>query len=122
MSCHHTPGGLQDILTKVWGERPTAFKELPVLPMAREPKAEPPREMSPFKFAKLVDNVLEKYARPQLARDGGDIEIVDIKDRVVYVELKGACSNCMGSTNTVKMLVEQALKDHIDEQIRVIEV
>ena len=122
MSCHHTPGGLQDILNKVWGERPTAFKELPVLPMARELKAQPPREMSPFKFAKLVDNVLDTYARPQLARDGGDIEIIDIKDRVVYVQLKGACSNCMGSTNTIKMLVEQALKDHVDEQIRVIEV
>ena len=90
--------------------------------MARETKAEPPREMSPFKFAKLVENVLDKYARPQLARDGGNIEIVDIKDRVVYVELKGACSNCMGSTNTVKMLVEQALKDHVDQTIRVIEV
>ncbi len=122
MSCHHTPGGLQDILNKVWGQQPTAFKQLPVLPMAREPKAEPPREMSPFKFAKLVDNVLDEYVRPQLARDGGDIEIVDIKDRVVYVELKGACSNCMGSTNTIKMLVEQALKDHVDERIRVIEV
>ncbi len=35
MSCHHTPGGLQDILNKVWGQKPTAFKELPVLPMAR---------------------------------------------------------------------------------------
>jgi Fe-S cluster biogenesis protein NfuA len=90
--------------------------------MAREPKAQPPREMSPFKFAKLVDNVLDSYARPQLARDGGDVEIIDIKDRVVYVQLKGACSNCMGSANTVKMLVEQALKDHVDEQIRVIEV
>jgi NifU-like protein len=78
--------------------------------------------MSPFKFAKLVERVLDEHARPHLARDGGNIEIVDIKDRVVYVQLKGACSDCMGSTNTVKMLVEQALKDHVDEQIRVIQV
>ena len=123
MSCHHTPGGLQDILNKVWGQQPTAFKELPILPMAREPKkAEPPREMSPFKFAKVVENVLDEHVRPQLARDGGDIEIVDIKDQVIYVGLTGACSNCMGSTNTIKMLVEQALKDRIDERIRVVQV
>jgi NifU-like protein len=123
MSCHHTPGGLQDILAKVWGQRPTAFKELPILPMAREPKkAEPPREMSPFKFAKLVETVLDEHVRPQLARDGGDIEIIDIKDQVIYVGLTGACSNCMASTNTIKMLVEQALKDRIDERIRVIQV
>jgi len=123
MSCHHTPGGLQDILNKVWGDQPTAFKELPILPMAREPKkAEPPREMSPFKFAKLVETVLTEAVRPQLARDGGDIEIVDIKDQIIYVGLTGACSDCMGSTNTIKMLVEQALKDRIDERIRVIQV
>jgi NifU-like protein len=123
MSCHHTPGGLQDILNKVWGQQPTAFKALPILPMAREPKkAEPPREMSPFKFAKLVETVLDEHVRPQLARDGGDLEIIDIKDQVIYVGLKGACSDCMGSTNTIKMLVEQALKDRIDERIRVIQV
>jgi len=123
MSCHHTPGGLQDILNKVWGQQPTAFKELPILPMARDPKkAEPPREMSPFKFAKLVETVLTEAVRPQLARDGGDIEIVDIKDQIIYVGLTGACSDCMGSTNTIKMLVEQALKDRIDERIRVVQV
>jgi NifU-like protein len=69
-----------------------------------------------------VEHVLDEHARPQLAKDGGGIEIVDIKDRVVYVELKGACSDCMSSTNTIKMLVEQALKDHIDEKVRVVQV
>jgi NifU-like protein len=122
MSCHHTPGGLQDILNKVWGKQPTAFKELPVLPMAREPMAQPPREMSPFKFAKLVQTVLDENVRPQLARDGGDLEIIDIKDQVVYVGMKGACADCVGSTRTIKMMVEQALKDHVDERIRVVEV
>jgi NifU-like protein len=123
MSCHHTPGGLQDILTKVWGKQETAFKELPVLPMAREVrKAEPPREMSPFKFAKLVETVLDQRVRPQLATDGGDLEIVDIKDHMVYVGMKGACADCAGSTRTIKMMVEQALKDHVDERIRVVQV
>ncbi|MCU0234504.1 MAG: iron-sulfur cluster assembly scaffold protein [Thermoanaerobaculales bacterium] len=122
MSCHHKPGGLQDILHKVWGKQPTAFKELPVLPMARQPKAQPPREMSPFKFAKLVEHVLEEKVRPQLARDGGGIELVDIKDSVVYCSMRGACADCMGSGRTIKMMVEQALKDHVDERIRVVEV
>ena len=122
MSCHHTPGGLQDILNKVWGKQPTAFKELPVLPMAREVKAQPPREMSPFKFAKLVETVLDEHVRPQLATDGGDLEIVDIKDQVVYVGMKGACEDCVGSVRTIKMMVEQALKDHVDERIRVVQV
>ena len=122
MSCHHTPGGLQDILNKVWGHRPTAFKELPVLPTARQPKARPPQEMSPFKFAKLVEHVLEERVRPLLAKDGGNIELVDIKDTVVYCSMRGACADCIGSARTLKMMVEQALKDHVDERIRVVEV
>jgi NifU-like protein len=122
MSCHHNPGGLQDLLNKVWGQQPTAFKELPILPTAREPKAQPPREMSPFKFAKLVEHVLEERVRPQLAKDGGDLEVVDIKDQVVYVAMTGACSDCAGSTHTIKMLVEQALKEQVDERVRVVQV
>ena len=91
--------------------------------MARGPKrAEPPREMSPFKFAKLVETVLDEHVRPQLARDSGDIEIVDIKDTIIYCSMKGACADCVGSTRTIELMVEQALKDRVDERIRVVQV
>ncbi|MFV2074249.1 MAG: iron-sulfur cluster assembly scaffold protein, partial [Thermoanaerobaculales bacterium] len=119
MSCHHAPGGLQDLLTRVWGRRPTGFKELPVLPLAREPLGKQPRELSPFKFAKLVERVVEDFVRPQLAKDGGNLEIIDIKDTVVYCRMEGACSECAGSGRTIQLMVEQALKDHVDERIRV---
>lgn len=123
MSCHHTPGGLQDIIDEVWGRQPTKLKELPVLPMApTQPKADPPSEMSPYKFAKMVEDVVEKFVRPQLKRDDGDLEIVDIKDMTVYCRLTGACEGCAGGPQTLKILVEQALKDNLDEKIRVIEV
>jgi NifU-like protein len=122
MACHHTPGGLQDLLDRVNGVPPTMMKQLPVLPMARAPKAQPPLEMSPYKFAKKIEEVLETYVRPQLAKDDGDIEIIDIKDTKVYCTMRGACATCVGSQNTIKMLVEQALKDRVDQRIQVIEV
>ena len=122
MSCHHTPGGLQDLLDKVNGPRATTMKQLPMLPMAHAPKAQPPLEMSPYKFAKKVEEVIDTYVRPQLAKDAGDIEIVDIKDAKVYCSMKGACSDCVGSQRTIKMLVEQALKDQVDQRIQVVEV
>ena len=122
MSCHHTPGGLQDILNKVWGQQPTAFKELPVLPMARVPASGPKPEMSPYKFAKEVERVLDEYVRPKLRQDGGDLEVVDIKDTIVYCRMTGACSDCIASGRTIKMMVEQSLKDQVDERIRVVEV
>jgi len=40
-----------------------------------------------------IEKAIEKI-RPFLQRDGGDIELVDVKDGVVKVRLKGACSGC----------------------------
>ena len=65
---------------------------------------------------------MAEFVRPSLKRDGGDIEIVDIKGTLIYCTLKGACKGCMGATQTMKMMVERILKDQVDERIRVIEV
>ncbi|OGW43665.1 MAG: hypothetical protein A2Y66_08465 [Nitrospirae bacterium RBG_13_41_22] len=61
-----------------------------------------------------VEKVLEKI-RTGLKRDGGDIELVEIKDSVVYVRLKGACGSCPMSTLTLKNWVEANLKREIPE-------
>ncbi|OGW40926.1 MAG: hypothetical protein A2Y97_03025 [Nitrospirae bacterium RBG_13_39_12] len=59
---------------------------------------------------KVLDNI-----RVGLKRDGGDIELIDIKDNVVYVKLKGACGTCPMSTFTLKNWVEANLKREIPE-------
>lgn len=61
-----------------------------------------------------VEDVLAKI-RVGLRADGGDIELVEIKDNVVYVKLKGACGTCPMSTLTLKHWVEANLKKEIPE-------
>lgn len=61
-----------------------------------------------------VENVLEKI-RVGLKRDGGDIELVDVKDSIVYVKLTGACGTCPMSTLTLKNWVEANLKRELPE-------
>jgi Fe-S cluster biogenesis protein NfuA len=61
-----------------------------------------------------VEKALEKI-RVALQRDGGDIELVEIKDSVVYVKLKGACGSCPMSTLTLKNWVETNLKKDFPE-------
>jgi len=51
--------------------------------------------------------------RPSLQADGGDVELVDVKDGVVSVRLKGACSGCPMSTMTLKQGIERFLKEKI---------
>ena len=57
-----------------------------------------------------------------LRSDGGDLEIVDIKDTLVYCRLIGACEGCPSAGQTLRMMVERTLKEMVDERVRVIEV
>ncbi len=67
----------------------------------------------------LVEKALEKI-RPGLQRDGGDIELVDVKeDGVVQVRLTGACGGCPMSQMTLKMGVERVLKQEVPGVTRV---
>lgn len=59
-----------------------------------------------------VEEVLEKV-RGVLKTEDGDIELVDIRDNVVYVRLKGACSTCSMSSLTIKNTVESMIKKEI---------
>jgi NifU-like protein len=120
-SCHHVPGGLQDLLDQIWGGQSGAATGLVQI----QTTPEEPRdvaELSPFQFAKKIEKVIDEYVRPSLRMDGGDVEVVDIKGTVVYCSLKGACSGCAGASLTLKMMVERALKEEVDDRIHVIEV
>lgn len=48
--------------------------------------------------------------RPLLQHDGGDIELVSVKDGIVKVRLRGACCGCPMSQMTLKGVVENELK------------
>lgn len=78
--------------------------------------------MSATQLILKVNNVIEKYISNELRKDGGDIELVDVKDNKVYVSLKGSCKSCKFSSNTLKNFVEVALKEHISDDIEVVEV
>ncbi len=61
-----------------------------------------------------VEEVLRKV-RAGLQKEGGDIELVDVRDSVVYVRLKGACGTCPMSMLTMKNWVESSIKNEIPE-------
>ena len=61
-----------------------------------------------------VEGALDKV-RGGLKSEGGDIELVDVKDNVVYVRLKGACGTCPMSVLTMKNWVESSIKKEIPE-------
>jgi len=68
-----------------------------------------------------VEAVLNKI-RPSLQRDGGNVELVEVKDGTVKVKLTGACVGCPMSTLTLQMGIERILKQEIPEIKKVIAV
>ena len=63
-----------------------------------------------------VVSVIEKV-RPALEADGGGIELVDVieDEKVVVVNLTGACHGCPMSTMTIKGYVEKMMIEEIPE-------
>lgn len=73
-------------------------------------------------MAKTADSLKDQVAdiirqlRPAVQSDGGDIELIDVSaDGVVQVRLHGACIGCPSAAVTLKLGVEQSLKENIPE-------
>ena len=61
--------------------------------------------------------------RPAVQQDGGDLELVEVTDDgVVHVRFHGACVGCPSSSMTLRIGIEQNLKNNLPEIQRVISV
>ncbi|RMG68095.1 MAG: NifU family protein [Nitrospirae bacterium] len=60
------------------------------------------------------ESVIEEI-REGLRKEGGDLEVVDIREGIVYVRLTGQCESCMMAGLTMKNWVEKRLLDAFDE-------
>ena len=61
-----------------------------------------------------VEEILGKI-RTGLKSEGGDIELIELKDDIVYVKLTGACGTCPMSSLTLKNWVESTMRNEIPE-------
>lgn len=61
-----------------------------------------------------VEAALKKI-RPALQADGGDVELVDVRDGVVKLRLRGACAGCPMATMTLQHGIERVLKEQVPE-------
>ncbi|HEX7363720.1 MAG TPA: NifU family protein [Dehalococcoidia bacterium] len=68
-----------------------------------------------------IEAVLNQI-RPNLVRDGGNIELVDAADGIVKVKLTGACGGCPMASMTLKQGVERVLKERVPEVKEVVAV
>ncbi|MCY3998125.1 MAG: NifU N-terminal domain-containing protein [Flavobacteriaceae bacterium] len=69
---------------------------------------------------KEIVDVLDNYVRPAVAADGGNIafDTYDKKDKTLSLILQGACSGCPSSTYTLKMGIENMMKQMLPGKVK----
>ena len=60
--------------------------------------------------------------RPFLKNDGGDITLVEVKNKTVKVRLEGNCTSCSVNQMTLKSGVEMTIKKHAPEIENVVNI
>ena len=69
-----------------------------------------------------IRQLITTRVRPAVMMDGGDIVFDRFDNGVVYLRMRGACSGCPSSTETLKMGIENMLKHYVPEVIEVRQV
>lgn len=105
---------LESVLAKSGG-RPAA-KPSPVAPPA-PPAPAAKGGMTNVQRMQAIVMAIEEI-RPTIQKDGGDVELVDIDGKDVYVKLTGACSGCSQSASTM-MGVQMKVVEKLGEFVRV---
>lgn len=88
--------------------------------MAKRNQADVPADpnMPPPDREELI-KVLEE-ARRILLKDGGDLELIEIKGSVVRVRMKGNCVGCPNSVLDLKNVIERLVKKHFPQVTEVV--
>lgn len=108
-ACHE---GIEEILVRVLAEAGETFD--PTAPSI----AERPKKLNTLQRIKRIEEVIESI-RPNLQRDHGDVELVDVDGKNIYVNMKGACAGCQMAATTLGG-IQQALVEGLGEFVRVL--
>ena len=83
-----------------------------------EPAVADPLPAPPPTEAELrarVQRVLDEQVNPVVAGHGGGVAILDVRDNVLYLQMRGGCQGCGLADVTLKHGVEAAVRDAVPE-------
>lgn len=84
------------------------------------------KTMSIVRQTKAIEKALDEHIRPMLVMDGGNLELLDIKDEgheiQVFIRYMGACNGCASSSTGTLYAIEAVLRRELYPEIRVLPV
>ena len=104
-NCHDS---IQEIIDTILGTERPAKKKIPVLTNLQK--------------IKLIEESIEREINPNLKKDSGRLELVDVDGNRVMVRFGGNCASCVKSPITLKHYVESRLRELVAPELEVEEV
>ncbi|HYN77880.1 MAG TPA: Fe-S cluster assembly protein NifU [Lamprocystis sp. (in: g-proteobacteria)] len=109
-ACHE---GVEEILTRVLKERGVTFD-----PTGAAPAPAKGKPLSNLQRIRRIEGAIEAI-RPNLQRDRGDVELIEIDGKNVYVNMTGACVGCQMAATTLDGIQQRIVED-LGEFVRVL--
>jgi NifU-like protein len=110
-ACHE---GIEEILTRVLAERGEIFDPNAVAGEIKKPRS----GLTNLQRMKRIEELLEEI-RPNLQRDHGDVELIEVDGRDIFVKMIGACAGCQMAATTLGG-IQQHLAEGLGEFIQVL--
>lgn len=110
-ACHE---GIEEILTRVMAEQGETFDPNAVAAEIRKPSS----GLTNLQRIKRIEELLDEI-RPNLQRDHGDVELIEVDGKYIYVKMTGACAGCQMAATTLGG-IQQHLAEGLGEFIQVL--
>lgn len=69
-----------------------------------------------------LEEVFASTINPAVASHGGNVELVDFRNGVVYVRMAGGCQGCASSQATLKQGIERIVREAVPDVVDIVDV
>ena len=68
-----------------------------------------------------VQNLLDSMINPAIAAHGGWVQLLDVKENIVYLQMGGGCQGCGAADITLKQGIERAIREEVPEVAEILD-
>jgi len=66
-------------------------------------------------LADRVRQVIDQFVNPGVAQHGGQVTLVEVRDKIVYLQMGGGCQGCGMASVTLSQGIERILREQVPE-------
>jgi Fe-S cluster biogenesis protein NfuA len=69
-----------------------------------------------------IEKIFDEQIRPALSQHGGNVEVVDLDNNILFIKFYGGCQGCSSSKATLKGGIEQLVRQNFPDILEVVDL